>query len=57
MVHTLDQASLERSNQEGYNGGCMEHAVRQTRIRNIRRRHVLQHLAVEWRIIHTLKFF
>jgi len=26
MVHTFDQTSLERSNQEGCNGGFMEHA-------------------------------
>jgi hypothetical protein len=57
MVHTLDQTSLERSNQGGYNGGCMERALRQTRVKDVRRKHVLQHLAIEWRIIYTLKFF
>ena len=57
MVHTLDQTSLERSNQGGYNGGFVEHALRQTRVKNIRLRPVLQHSAVEWKIIHTFKFF
>jgi hypothetical protein len=56
MMHTLDQTSLERSNQGGYNGGSMEHALHETGVKNIGRIHVLQHLALEWRIIHTLKF-
>jgi hypothetical protein len=55
-VHTLDQTSFERSDHGGYNDGCMERALHQTCVKNVRRRHVLQHPAVEWRIIHTLNF-